>query len=77
MNIIIDAFAVIGFLSVCFCVLFMTMGWWENRQLKQAGDFDDDFEPLPRQLKPHVPEQWKFTDDALRDPTPHPNDPAS
>lgn len=44
-------------------------------------DPDDDLPPLPRQLKPRVPEQWKPTEDHLPDPnsrdTSPPSDPAS
>ncbi|NUQ98900.1 MAG: hypothetical protein HOY79_20850 [Streptomyces sp.] len=41
-----------------------------------SDDAPDDFDPLPRQLKPLVPEQWQHPDDPLRD-TPNPHDPAS
>lgn len=56
MSIVIDVFAVIGFLAVLFSVAFVAMGWWEDRQLdKQFAD--EDLPPLLRQLKPHVPPQ--------------------
>lgn len=70
-------------LAIIFSILLIAV--LGGRAMHLGGPYpeqpDDDFEPLPRQLNPHVPSQWQHRNDDLRDldarDTPTPSDPAS
>lgn len=74
-----NGFALIVGYTAIYLFLALVLAIAVGKFLGRKRDAEpEDWDPAPRGLAaPHVPSQWQLNDDALRDPTPHPHDPAS
>jgi hypothetical protein len=70
-----DFLAAVGVFLLVLIAAAAIAVWWVVRAegSNEIGDADpnDGLPPLKSQFKPYVPPPWQFSDDDLRDPTPH------
>jgi hypothetical protein len=66
--------AIVGY-CVIILVALLALAIAVGRFFDHKPDADpEDWDPAPRQLKPHVPQPWQPTGDALNDPREDPRD---